>query len=295
MSRQTVASALRAAFAAAFDADDRLVAVGEGAARTGGIDGLFSAVAADRRLETPVADRAAVGFALGLALAGRRPIVELAASSRLYAALEVLAEAAAFAATGEQTVDLALRVPVGAQAGPVIDRPATDALVAIPGLTVLTPATPDDVVALWRHALTSRGVTVVLEPRALLAERCDGADIPAGPPAARVARPGAHVTLIAWAGGLGPALRAAEALQAEQIDAEVLDLRALRPLDTAAIARSVQRTGRAVLVQSPEGGCVDRASLAAVDGAFLYLESPLSSAPATPEAIVRAARDALAY
>jgi pyruvate/2-oxoglutarate/acetoin dehydrogenase E1 component len=295
MPRQTVASALRAAFAAAFRDDDRLIVVGEGAGRTGGLDGLFSAIDPERRFETPIADRAAVGLAIGLALAGRRPIVELTASGRVHATLEPLAEAAAFAAAGEQTLDLAVRVPVGGQAGPLIDRSATDALLALPGVSVLAPSTPDDVVTLWRHALGSRGVTVVLEPRALLSERCDGGGAPTADPRARVARPGQHVTLVAWASGVEPALRAAQALAADGIDAEVLDLRALRPLDTAAIARSVQRTGRAVFVAPPEGGFVDRASLAAVDGAFLYLESPLSSAPATPEAIARAARDAVAY
>lgn len=295
MARVSVAQALRSAFAQAFAHDTALVATGEGMGRTGGIDGLFVDVAADRRLESPIADRATLGLALGLAVAGRRVIVELPATSRLFAAAEVLAEAAAIHAAGETPVALVVRVPTGGQAGPVLDRGATDVLAAIPGLRVLAPSHGDDVVALWAWALRAAGPTVILEPRALLADRCAGPDARATDDAPRVVRAGDHVTLIAWGGGVPATLDAAELLDRDGITAEVVDLRRVHPLDARAIGALVRRTGRAVLVVGPEGGQVDRAIAAALDEAFLYLEAPFSIAPAEAARVAHVAADAARY
>ncbi len=295
MARVPVAQALRSAFAQAFADDASLVAAGEGMGRTGGIDGLFTEIPADRRLESPIADRGTLALALGLALAGRRVIVELPATSRLYAAAEVLAEAAAIHAAGESPVALVVRVPTGGEAGPVLDRGATDVLAAIPGLRVLAPAHADDVVALWAFALQAAGPTVILEPRAALADRCAGADVRTSDDAPRVVRAGDHVTLIAWGGGVPAALEAADLLDRDGVTAEVVDLRRVHPLDARAVGALVRRTGRAVVVVGPEGGLAERAIAAALDEAFLYLEAPFSIAPAEAARVAHLAADAARY
>lgn len=296
MATLSTAAGLARTFAEALG-DERTVVLGDHVARMGGFGGVFAGLAdqyPERVLDLPIADRGTLGVALGMALAGHRVVVELADTGRLWAGLEVLAEAAAIAAAGEFAVRLSIRVPAGGQAGQHLDRPVTEALAAIPGLSILCPSTAGTTLGCWQAALASRGPVVVLEPRTLLTRRSEGATtVRIGE--AREVRPGSDVLLASWGSGMALAVEAADALLDEGIEAGLLDLVSLAPLDTASLAQAVRACGRLVVVQAPEGGLSDRVLRAATDGAFLHLEAPLAAVQPDVEAIRAAATAAALY
>lgn len=297
MASLSTATALRELLGRTLDADARCVVLGDSVARQGGTGGVFAGLAdahPDRVLDLPVADRAALGFAVGLALGGQRAVVELSASGRLAACLEVLAEAGSVAAAGEFSVPLVVRVPTGGQAGDRVDRPMARALLDLPGVTVLCPSSADTVLGAWELALASRSPVVILEPRALLTRRT-AAPTAVAPGRARVLREGHHVTLVAAGSSVPAALAAADTLAAEGIHADVVDLVCLAPLDADTLGARVRATGRVVVVR-PAEGVIDAAVLAAaLDGAFLYLEAPPASADSDESAVVEQARAAVHY
>ncbi|TVQ89799.1 MAG: hypothetical protein EA397_14475 [Deltaproteobacteria bacterium] len=297
MTRTPTATGLQRALHEAFERDPELVVIGEGVSRSFGLGGIYHRAAQawpDRILETPVAERAALGLAVGLALAGRRVVVELSATGRLHGALEVLAELGQIASQGEFQPSVILRVPVGGQAGKAIDRPITQALTSLVGVRVVSPSTASRVIASWRAALTTPGVTVILEPRALLDVRCDWPE-PISLDHASPQREGRQLTLITWGTGLQASLDAAESLEAQGIDAAVLDLHCLHPLDVSTLGQRVRDSGRAVLVEPAEGGLGGALLGAAVEQGFLYLEAPLVTCRAEPAAIVAAASQTAHY
>ena len=295
MATLSTAAGLSRTFADALQ-DPRTVVLGDHVARLGGFGGVFAGRAdehPDRVLDLPIADRGTLGFALGLALGGQRVVVELADTGRLWAGLEVLAEAAEIAATGEFPVRLCVRVPAGGQAGERVDRPAAEALAAA-GVQVLCPATSGQVRGAWEAALNARVPTVVLEPRTLITRRSEGAaDVRAGQ--SRSVRPGTDVTLVSWGSGVGVAVQAADALLDHDIHAAVLDLVSLNPLDADGLGDAARATGRVVLVDAPEGGLSDRVLRAALDRAFLFLEAPPTTCAARVDDVVSAATDAALY
>lgn len=303
MRPSSTAAGIYHALVTAFDNSERTAVVGE-SLRSGLFAGLTERFP-DRVYTTPVADRAAVGLAIGLALSGTRVVVDLSSSGRLFASLEPLAELGAIATAGEFLPNLVIRVPTGGQAGPHIDRAAADLLVALPGLRVVAPSTAPRVVGTWRAALAARGPVVILEPRELLHARIPQSQIVDGEAlvdlgAADLVRtgttgPGDRVTLLCWGTAVPVALAAAERLHERDLSARVLDLHSLAPLDLSAIGEHVRATGRAVLVQPPEGGLSQRILHAALDRAFLHLESPLATVPAALDAIVDRATTAIHY
>ncbi len=291
----STADAIRDVLSAAMAADPGVALLGEAVGRAGGVAGtcagLRDAFGDERVRDLPVADRGTVGLALGLALSGRRPVVELADTSRLPAVLEVLADAVAIAAKREFPCPLVVRVPYGTEAAG-LDRPVGPWLV--PGLRVICSSDPASAAGLLRWALGQDAPVVILEPRALYPQRGTvGDDVLA--PGARVLGSGRHVTLAGWGTGVATALTAAEALAAEGIDADVLDLVSLSPLDAATVGARVRETGRLVVVHPDDPGLARAVRQAALDEAFLYLEAPLADAPAASASVARAARDAVTY
>ncbi len=297
MTTTTTAAALRAVLEDALAHDDDLVIVGESVGNGGGLAGttrgLRERFGPARVVEVPVADRAAVGFAVGLALGGRTVVVELSSTGRLPAVLEALAEACAIAAKGEFRVPLVLRVPYGDEAGERIDRPLGDLLAGVPGLTVACGADTATMTGLLRAALRRGGPTLLLEPRALYAERGEASD--ATPLAARVLRAGRHVTVAAWGGGVRAALAAADTLAGEGIEVEVIDLVTLAPLDRATLSAQVRATGRLVVAHPEDAALAERVLRLGLHEAFLYLEAPPAAAPSNVAAVARAARDSATY
>lgn len=293
MSSLTTAAAIRGTLFAAMQDDERVILLGENVGRAGGIGGtsagLLEAFGEERVLDLPVAERGTVGLAVGLALAGKRPVVELSSSSRLLAVLEPLAEAAALG--GDFSAPVVVRLPIGHEAGDRVDRPLAD--LDIPGLRVVCASSAACAVALLKAALESDGPTVILEPRALYGSRRPSSE-PAGF-SSTVARPGEHVTLAAFGSAVGAALEAAAQLEAEGISAEVLDLVSLSPLDAEALGASVRRTGRLVAVHPAEPALAAKIQRSATESAFLYLESPPASATATAEDAAQTARTSVFY
>ena len=235
----------------------------------------------------PAADASLVGVGIGLALAGARPVIELASPASLWGVLQQLGqEAAPLRAAGEFSAPLVLRVPLAPG-----ESVPLDVLTSLQGVTVACPADADDAVAMLRAALSSRDPVVLLEPRDILSESVQDA-APADRPLvqARVLREGTDATVLAWGPTVRAALAAAEALAAEGVSAEVVDLRALSPLDEETVGASVRKTGRPVLAGGPSA-----ALLACVRTAFLRLESPPASATGDSAALTEAIRRAVHY
>jgi pyruvate/2-oxoglutarate/acetoin dehydrogenase E1 component len=231
----------------------------------------------------PAADATLIGVAVGMAIGGHRPVVELAGTTALWGAIQQLGQEAA-AISGEFSAPVVVRVPVGAEG-----FDPTPLLTAVPGLTVACGATPQDAAGLLKAALRHNGPTVLLESIQMLAQiSAQTADVALG--TAQVVREGSHVTILAWGEGVQAADKAANILAGEGILAEVVDLRSLAPLDAETIGSSIRKTGRVVL--TGEGAT---ALTTAVQSAFLRLESPPTIAAASAERIVEAARGAVHY
>jgi pyruvate dehydrogenase E1 component beta subunit len=234
-------------------------------------------------VRTPLSEGASIGVAAGLALSGRKVVVELVDPAGLARAGDVLGDIATLRArsNGVWAAPIVVRAPFAA--GLVTGGLFAGGLPA--GVTVAVAATADDLVGMFGAALASADPVVLLESAAALDDRTTGAA--AAPLGALVTRrDGAAVTVFALGDAVATALIAADGT-----DAEVVDLRGLAPLDRAGIGARVRRTGRAVVVGAP-------ACLAiALQEAFLHLESPLLSLPAdaTAEAIAAAIRDSVTY
>lgn len=231
----------------------------------------------------PAADATLVGVAIGLAISGKIPVVELSGPEALWGALQQLGQETA-ALSGEFRSTMVVRVPMGP--GSMDPSPLLD---GIPHIQVASPADPTDAGTLLAAALASGGITVLLEPVSVLG----GSGGEPGQPklgSARIVESGEHVTLAAWGEGVAAARKAARALRTEDISAEVIDLRSLSPLDTNTLAESVHKTGRLVMV-----GTTTSALLAAIGSTFLRMESPPTVAGPTAELITSKARAAVNY
>ncbi|NCG18480.1 MAG: alpha-ketoacid dehydrogenase subunit beta [Rhodobacterales bacterium] len=293
----TQAAAIRDVLHTAMSKDDDVLLLGETVGRAGGVAGttagLLEAFGADRVRDLPVAERGTLGMALGMALAGKTVVVELSGTGRLAACFEVLTEAANIAQQSEFAVRLIVRVPCGTQAG-AHDRPVGQHIAAIPGLTVLCPSDANQAAGLLRSALSSHSPVVLLEPRKHYKARAEVNDNKALL-TARTLREGSHITLAAWGSAVDAALVAADALAADGIRAEVLDLVAIRPLDVATLGASVCKTGRLVVVHPEDAALADLARNVGLNTSFLYLESPLATAPDEATKVAAAARESVYY
>jgi 2-oxoisovalerate dehydrogenase E1 component beta subunit len=284
-----MSSSIRDTLQAALRADSGLCIIRETfAGIAGSSEGLEDEFGSDRVRTLPIADRAAVGTAVGMGIAGKRVIVELSSSGRLAAIAEALTEAASIAATGEFPIGLVVRLPYGGQAGNQIDRAAGDLLSAIPNLHVVCPSTPAAACGLLTAAVKARKPIVILEPRELYGRRNNSADDTMDLHKALTRRAGRHVTVATWGSAVGRSLEAAEQLAARSIDAEIIDLVSLCPIDKDSLSESLQKTGRLVVVPPQEDPLSRRILQVGLDQAFLYLESPLRHAQADKQAIADA-------
>ncbi|MEO0604128.1 MAG: transketolase C-terminal domain-containing protein [Myxococcota bacterium] len=291
-----IESALREVLRASLSEGDRTILLGENLVELGGFDGSTNGLAADypdRVRDVPIADRAMVGVAVGLALGGKRPVIHLADTARLYGVLEPLAEAGRLARDSDFDVPLVVRLPYGREA-PGLDQPVGPVLADLPGVAVWCASTPALAPGLLATALQQRTPTVVLQSRTLATHR-GRVSVEAAAPGPREVRAGHHVTLATWGPALPAAMRAAEALEAEGVSCQVIDLVTLAPIDHAWLGARVQQTGRLVVVHPSDPGLARHVRHAGLDAAFLYLEAPLGEAHAHPDAVVEAARAAVHY
>ncbi|MGW1619921.1 alpha-ketoacid dehydrogenase subunit beta [Streptomyces sp. NPDC002172] len=265
MGTVTMAQALNTALRDALSEDDRVLTFGEDVGRLGGVfritDGLRDEFGEQRCFDTPLAESGLVGFAVGLAMGGFRPVVELQFDAFAYPAFEQIASHVAKMRNrtrGTVPLPMVIRVPYGGGIGGVEHHSdSSEAYYAhTPGLKVVTPATVEDAYWLLRDAVRDPDPVVFLEPKKLYWSKGD-ADLarrgaaPTG--RAVVRRPGRNATLLAYGPSVPVALDAAAEAARDGIEVEVMDLRTLVPFDDETVTASVRRTGRCVVVQEAQG------------------------------------------
>ena len=289
MVRMTYREAIRAALREALQRDDRVFLMGEDVGRYGGCfavsQGLLAEFGPERIRDTPLSESAYVGAGVGAAMAGMRPIVEIMTVNFSFLALDQIVNNAAtllHMSGGQFNVPLVIRMATGAgrQVAAQHSHSLEGWYAHVPGLKVLAPATLEDARGMLWPALEDPDPVLIFEHASLYSM---AGEIPAEPAivdltSAAIRRPGRDVSLITYGGTLGKTLEAAEALAQQGIDAEVLDLRSLRPLDTPAILKSVGKTHRAVVVDEGwrSGSISAEISARITEGAFYELDAPVA-------------------
>lgn len=287
--RTTYREALREALRAALQDDPRVFLMGEDVGRYGGCygvsKGLLEEFGEERIRDTPLSESGFTGAGIGAALGGMRPIVEIMTVNFSLLALDQIVNSAAtirHMSGGQFSVPLVIRMATGA--GRQLAAQHSHSLEAfyahVPGIRVVAPATLEDARGMLPTALADPDPVVIFEHATLynlegeLAPDAGAVDIDR----AAIRRPGTDVTLIAYGGSLGKTLDAAATLAGEGIQAEVIDLRTLRPLDDATIIASVARTRRAVVVDEGWRTMSLSAELVTriVEQAFYELDAPLA-------------------
>jgi pyruvate/2-oxoglutarate/acetoin dehydrogenase E1 component len=270
----TYSEAVREAMAEAMSADERVFLLGEDVGVYGGAFGvsgdLFTRFGGDRIRDTPISELGIVGAAVGAAVAGMRPIVEIQFSDFTCQAMDQIVNQAAkihFMLGGELNVPMVLRAPLGSGTGAAAQHSQSlEAWFAhVPGLKVVMPSSPADAKGLLLAAIDDPNPVIVLEHKLLYRTSGhvpEGAErTPLGVSAVR--REGKDLTIVATGVMVGRTLEAANALSEQGIEATVIDPRTLTPLDAAPILDSVSQTGRALLVQEAPGHVGYMAEIAA--------------------------------
>jgi pyruvate dehydrogenase E1 component subunit beta len=295
----TMLEALRTGMAHMLETDDSVVLMGEDVGRSGGIfrtsTGLAQRFGGHRVIDTPLDEKGIVAHAIGMALYGMRPIVEMQFSGFIHDAFEHIMFCAAryrWASGGQYSCPLVIRSPSfgGIKGGFWHSQSAEAYFFHHGGIKVLSPSTPEDAYRMMIAAVQDPDPVLLLEPvplyRAMSAEfETDG--IPARFGEARVVRPGADATLLAYGPIVHECEEVAHALAADGgADVEVIDLRCLMPYDIETILASVRKTGRVVIAHEAPLTMGFGAELAAVlqEKAFGYLQAPIDrvGAPDVP-------------
>lgn len=281
----------------AMAADPSVILIGEDVAAAGGsfkaTRGLLDEFGPERVLDAPIAEAAITGIAVGAALSGLRPVAEIMFMDFVTLSMDMLVNQAAkarymFGAQG--SVPMVLRTPHGGglSAGPQHSQCLEAWFAHVPGLKVVVPATVEDAYGLLRAAIDDPDPVIVVENKALYAMK---GDLPDAPQPARIGeaairRPGRNVTLVTYGATLWPALKAAEAAEAEGVSVEVLDLRSVQPWDEAAVLASLSKTHRLLIVHEAVEAFGVGAEIAArmADIGFDELDAPIVrvAAPFSP-------------
>ena len=287
--RTTYRNAVREAIRAALLADPRVFLMGEDVGRYGGCyavsKGLLEEFGPERIRDTPLSEAGFVGAGIGAALGGMRPIVEVMTCNFSLLALDQIMNNAAtllHMSGGQCNVPLVIRMATGAgrQVAAQHSHSLEGWYAHIPGIKILTPATLEDARGMLGAALRDPDPVLIFEHATLYnveGELATGAgDVPIDRAAVR--RTGADVSLITYGGTLRKTLQAAEQLAAAGVDAEVIDLRTLRPLDDTTILESVRKTRRAVVVDEGwrSGSLSAELSARISEGAFYELDAPVA-------------------
>jgi 2-oxoisovalerate dehydrogenase E1 component beta subunit len=288
----TMALALRRALRDAMAGDPSVHVLGEDVGTLGGVfritDGLAAEFGDERCTDTPTAEAGILGTAVGMAMYGLRPVVEMQFDAFAYPSFEQLISHVAKTRNrtrGALSLPITVRVPYGGGIGGVEHHSDSSEAyyMATPGLHVVTPATVEDAYGLLRAAIDSDDPVVFLEPKRLYWSKAKSPWSPDEPgtvePIGRavVRRRGSSATLLTYGPSLPVCLDAAEAARAEGWDLEVVDLRSLVPFDDETVARSVRHTGRAVVVHESAGFGGPGGEIAArvTERCFHHLEAPV--------------------
>jgi pyruvate dehydrogenase E1 component beta subunit len=284
----TYRDALRSAMAEEMERDESIVLLGEDIGLYGGThlvtNGLIDQFGPKRVIDTPIAEGGFTGTAIGMAMAGLKPIVEMMTWNFSFLAADQIIQTAAklhYFSGGQVNVPLVVRGPNGG--GVQLSAQHTHSLEGFyghfPGLKVVSPATPADVKGMMLEAIRDPNPVIFLEAGALYGTK---GDVPEGDETvefgkARVAREGTDVTLIAYGRQVPVLLKVADKLAEQDISAEVIDLRSIRPLDKETFVNSVKKTNRAVVVQEQWRYYSVASEVCAVlqHEAFDYLDAPV--------------------
>jgi len=290
MVTMTIREALRDAMAEEMRRDADVFLMGEEVAEYQGAykvsQGLLEEFGARRVIDTPITEHGFAGVGVGAAMAGLKPIVEFMTFNFAMQAIDQIINSAAktlYMSGGQMGCSIVFRGPNGAAAR-VAAQHSQDYSAwysQIPGLKVVAPYTAADYKGLLKAAIRDPNPVIFLENEILYGHtgpvpKLADYVLPIGK--ARIARAGHHVTLIAWSNGMTYALKAADELAKEGIEAEVIDLRTLRPMDTESIVASVQKTGRAVVVEEgwQQSGVGAEVAARLMERAFDYLDAPVT-------------------
>ena len=290
MVTMTMREALRDAMAEEMRRDGDVFVMGEEVAEYQGAykvtQGLLQEFGDKRVIDTPITEHGFAGLGVGAALAGLKPIVEFMTFNFAMQAIDQIINSAAktlYMSGGQMGCSIVFRGPNGA-ASRVAAQHSQDYSAwysNIPGLRVVTPSNAADAKGLLKAAIRDPNPVIFLENEMLYGHsgpvpKLDDFVLPIGK--ARIARAGKDVTIIAWSNGMTYALKAAEELAKEGIEAEVIDLRTLKPMDTETIIASVKKTGRAVTVEEGWAQSGVGAEIAAriMEQAFDYLDAPVA-------------------
>ncbi|GAA1594555.1 alpha-ketoacid dehydrogenase subunit beta [Actinomadura kijaniata] len=288
MAPVSMAQAINAALADALADDDRVVVFGEDVGALGGVfrvtDGLTAKFGEDRCFDTPLAESGIVGMAVGMAMNGMRPVVEMQFDAFAYPAFEQIASHVAKMRNrtrGALPLPMVIRVPYAGGIGGVEHHcDSSEGYYAhTPGLTVVTPATVADAYGLLREAIASPDPVVFMEPKKLYWAK-EEVTLPARTAPfgrAEVRRTGTDATLVAYGPAVPVAMEAAAEAVAEGWDLEVVDLRTIVPFDDDTVMASVARTGRAVVVAEAQGfaGVASEIAARISERCFHVLEAPV--------------------
>ncbi|MFB6196339.1 MAG: alpha-ketoacid dehydrogenase subunit beta [Haloplanus sp.] len=285
----TLVEAVREGLRIEMQRDEDVIVLGEDVGVNGGVfratEGLYEEFGDERVIDTPLAESAIVGTAIGMAAYGLRPVPEIQFMGFIYPAFDQIVSHAArlrSRSRGRFTCPLVVRAPYGGGIrAPEHHSESKEAFfVHEPGLKVVIPSTPADTKGLLAAAIRDPDPVVFLEPK--LIYRAFREDVPAGEHTvplgeAAVRREGSDVSVYTWGAMTRPTLEAAESLAAEGIDCEVVDLRTLSPLDREAIVASFEKTGRAAVVhEAPRtGGLGGEITAILQEEALLYQEAPI--------------------
>ncbi|MDT3686715.1 MAG: pyruvate dehydrogenase complex E1 component subunit beta [Pseudorhodoplanes sp.] len=289
MVTMTVREALRDAMAEEMRRDDTVFVIGEEVAEYQGAykvtQGLLQEFGAQRVVDTPITEHGFTGLGVGAAFGGLKPIVEFMTFNFSMQAIDQIVNSSAktlYMSGGQMGSSIVFRGPNGAAARVAAQHSQdyTAWYSHIPGLIVIAPYTAADSKGLLKSAIRNPNPVVFLENEILYGHsfpvpKLDDYLVPIGK--AKVVRPGNHVTLVSYSIGMTYALKAAEELAKKHINAEVIDLRTIRPMDTQTIVDSVKKTGRLVTIEEgwPQSGVGAEISARVMENAFDYLDAPV--------------------
>src|SRR6202790_4852498 len=290
MVTMSIRDALRDAMAEEMRRDPDVFIMGEEVAEYQGAykvtQGLLQEFGAKRVIDTPITEHGFAGVGIGAAMAGLKPIVEFMTFNFAMQAIDQIINSAAktlYMSGGQMGCSIVFRGPNGAAAR-VAAQHSQDYSAwysQIPGLKVIAPFSAADYKGLVKAAIRDPNPVIFLENEMLYGHsgevpKLDDYVIPIGK--ARIVRSGAHVTIVSWSNGMSYSLKAADELAKEGIEAEVIDLRTLRPMDTDTIVASVKKTGRAVTVEEgwQQNGVGAEIVARLMEHAFDYLDAPVA-------------------
>jgi pyruvate dehydrogenase E1 component beta subunit len=288
MTQMTMVNAINDALRHEMGLDERVVVLGEDVGKLGGVfrvtAGLQKQFGDDRVIDTPLSETGIIGTAIGMALNGLRPVPEIQFADFIFPAVDQLINEAAkyrYRTSAEFVCPLVVRVPVGGgiRGGHYHSQSPETIFVHTAGLKVVCPSNPYDAKGLLLSAIRDNDPVLFFEPKRVY--RALKMDVPEHEylvplSSAKVVRQGEHVTLVSWGAMVLEALAAAEEVRQQGIQAEVIDLRTLWPVDTETIVESVKKTGRLVIVHEAARACGLGAELVAqiCEQAFMHLEAP---------------------